>query len=406
MTEQNEKAYEENLVKKLLVRARDEGFSQKDVNILENCFKQCGYREPRENKEILVVRIDNIGDFVIQSGFLRELRRCFPNERITLVVSEKVKEIAFNCPYVNQVIVFEYTRGEYDPEIIKKVADFVLKNDLLDRYFDMSFCTQDGTDSHISHLIAYFTGANIRFGFSHNGANLLLTNNLPEYAPLPEYKKPMNLIRMTGNEVHNEKPELWFSYLAHLSIHEKLREYTDKLNKFKNIIFLCTDSSRPIFMYSYYNKVVEELKDYLFIIVGKNDTNEISGYNVISLVNETTLQELCALPSSDILRDKKKLCVSNNTGVIHIMAANGIPCVQLCVTPKDRNEEFMTSDLKRFPPAFVPSIQLQPEHSLKECKDISRYPLCGADKPHCINQIKPQEVIEAIKTLTNVSLYI
>ena len=391
------------MVKKQLEKIREQGLSSKDINILENCFKQNGYRELKDINNILVIRVDNIGDFVIQSGFLRELRKFFPKSKITLVVSKTVYEIAVNCPYVNRVLVLDYNRtdeNDYSPGV---VADFILQHNLLKEYFDASFCTQDGSGSELSQLMAYFSGARIRIGFGSK-SGVLLTDSLQEYAPIPEYKKWAHLLRIVGGNPDNEKPELWYSHSALLSVQEQILEHTKKLNNFSQVIFLCADSTQPRFMYSHYDKVIKELKDYLFIIVGKEDSNNLSGDNIISLVNKTTLQELCALPLVESLRDKKKLCLSNNTGTVHIMAANNIPCVQLCVSPKDNND-FITSDSKRFPPAFVTSVQVQPEHSLGKCKDSTIYTHCIENKPHCINQIKTRDIINAIRTLETVSIY-
>ena len=50
----------------------------KFLNLMENAFQSAGFRDEYSNDEqqnILVIRLDAIGDNVLNSGFLRELRR-------------------------------------------------------------------------------------------------------------------------------------------------------------------------------------------------------------------------------------------------------------------------------------------------------------------------------------------
>jgi len=51
-----------------------------------------------ESKDILLIRLDEIGDFVLTSALLRELRRSAPSARITLIVKYAVLPLADNCP--------------------------------------------------------------------------------------------------------------------------------------------------------------------------------------------------------------------------------------------------------------------------------------------------------------------
>ena len=60
---------------------------------------------------ILVIRLDEIGDMVMLSPFLRELRRNNPRAHITLVVKPEVYNLVERCPYVNEVLSFSRKGG-------------------------------------------------------------------------------------------------------------------------------------------------------------------------------------------------------------------------------------------------------------------------------------------------------
>ena len=75
----------------------------------EQEFQQLGYREKISAgvENVLVVRFDAIGDMILTSGFIRELRRNFPQARITLVAHSDVCPVVEFCPYVNEVLGFD-----------------------------------------------------------------------------------------------------------------------------------------------------------------------------------------------------------------------------------------------------------------------------------------------------------
>src|SRR6266576_1143293 len=55
-------------------------------------------------KHVLVVRLDEIGDVVLTTPFLRELRRNLSGASITLLVSNRTRNLAELCPHVDQVV--------------------------------------------------------------------------------------------------------------------------------------------------------------------------------------------------------------------------------------------------------------------------------------------------------------
>ncbi|MBR2734349.1 MAG: hypothetical protein IKD80_08940 [Selenomonadaceae bacterium] len=75
----------------------------------EQEFQQLGYREKISAgvENVLVVRFDAIGDMILTSGFIREVRANFPKAHITLVVRPLIFSLVEYCPYVNEVLGFD-----------------------------------------------------------------------------------------------------------------------------------------------------------------------------------------------------------------------------------------------------------------------------------------------------------
>src|SRR5215813_1977354 len=61
----------------------------------------------QDARSILIVRLDTIGDLVLMSPFIRELRRLNPNAWITLGVDPRFVNLIELCPAVNAVVTFE-----------------------------------------------------------------------------------------------------------------------------------------------------------------------------------------------------------------------------------------------------------------------------------------------------------
>src|SRR3990172_7058464 len=85
----------------------------------EPCFRLFGM--PRDGgeidpgclKRVLVVRLDEIGDVIMTTPFLRELRRLLPDAWITLVVKPAVHNLVERCPYVNEVLTYDWRGSRY-----------------------------------------------------------------------------------------------------------------------------------------------------------------------------------------------------------------------------------------------------------------------------------------------------
>src|SRR5581483_7749072 len=56
-------------------------------------------------RRVLVFRPDEVGDVILSSAFLRELRHNLPNAEITLVVKRNSYNLVELCPYVNRILL-------------------------------------------------------------------------------------------------------------------------------------------------------------------------------------------------------------------------------------------------------------------------------------------------------------
>jgi hypothetical protein len=76
-------------------------------------FRQiCGWRPERtaltEARRILVIRPDEIGDVILTSPFLRDLRQAAPGAKITLLVKPACYPLVQHCPHADAVFTLKF----------------------------------------------------------------------------------------------------------------------------------------------------------------------------------------------------------------------------------------------------------------------------------------------------------
>ena len=111
-------------------------------------------------ESILVVRQhDQLGDMLCVVPLLRALRNRFPNAFVTLIASPVNEEIMRNHPYVNEVLNYEKDR------FLRSPASFLrFWRQLKARRYDLAIVPTTVSISVTSNLIAFLSGARIRVG--------------------------------------------------------------------------------------------------------------------------------------------------------------------------------------------------------------------------------------------------
>ena len=395
---------------KFLVRAEEE-------------FKQLGYRKKTSApvKNILVVRLDAIGDMILTSGFLRELRKNFPQAHITLVVSPLVFPIVEMCPYVNEVLSFDAKDLEENfLYMLEKVAVFCRDN-LWHKKFSIAFCPQFGGNKTACLYLMWLSGARERIGYGldiYNNFlgisdkkltaqdNFLLTKRvmIPKNIII-EAEIHLYLLVGSGYKVNQTRMELFFDDMDINTANELLEDIPPNCKKIVLGIGAGIDSRKyPV---EKYLVALNELakKNLTFIIVGGKSELEDATYleqnlprgKVLNLVCKTTLRETEAVIS------QSDFYIGNDSGVMHMAAAAKIPVLAIYRDAKDKQNIFplFYSESQHFPPYQTKSVALRPDHQLEDCAKLPPvYGWCHHEnEPHCITQITPQEIIAGFEVL-------
>jgi len=361
-------------------------------------------------KSVLVGRLDErIGDFVLMTPFLRELRRNAPQAWITLLVTPTVAELAMCCPYADEVVFLDrVTKGACRSlRRYWKVLQ-VSAERLWARRFDLALLPRWGTGGGYHNVLPlYWSGARFRVGFSERDANFqgrflvgqdwLLTHAIHDLSIKHEVVRYLDLLRFLGGTVEDERMELWLTGEDEAMAGEFLRQQgvgegellvafgigaTDLKRRWRPDGFIAVGrhlaqkhGARIVLLGG------KAEREFAAVLADGLGPTAINAAGVLSLRAAAALLKRC------------RLYIGHDTGAMHLAAAVSVPVVEISCHPLT-GSPYSWNAPQRFGPWGVPCRILQPLNPLPPCRDE-----CDTGKPHCILQIEPDAVIAAADEL-------
>lgn len=344
-------------------------------------------------KRILVLRYRFIGDTILTVPFLRNLRRAEPDAEITWVVSPGTTEVIKGIPYVDDLLVWDPVTIHADSSgghrTLGQKLEFV--KTLRGRNFDKAYVLKR---SFSSALMGVFAGAGKRVGFNTEGRGLLLSTRVPYRGDCHEVENFLEVLRADNIPVLDDYLEYWLDpqevargdeLLAGAGIGNgepfalihPFAAYPPRgwhLDDFASVACqLASEGLRPVILGGGRDKgSFEEVRDKF-------------PASVVSLAGDASLRETMA-----ILK-RGTLFLGNDSGIMHLAAAAGIPLVAL----------FGPQSPVRFAPwsrkarVIYKGFQCSPcrQKFFRECEPSER------GKPRCIEEITVEEVFDTCKEL-------
>lgn len=120
--------------------------------------------DPDAIRSVLVVHLMPLGDFVIVSPFLRNLRLLYPHSKITLVVQAICAQLAETCPYIDHVAVIKDIHL-YPKDLRAPMAFGMELQNTPFAPFDLCLVPRYDHDHVNSGVLAEASNAAIRLGF-------------------------------------------------------------------------------------------------------------------------------------------------------------------------------------------------------------------------------------------------
>lgn len=77
--------------------------------------------DPARVKKVLILRNDKIGDMIVSTPLLRELKAAWPGVVIDVAASSVNQDIIRDCPHVDQTIVWDHGNAWHNLKVIRKL---------------------------------------------------------------------------------------------------------------------------------------------------------------------------------------------------------------------------------------------------------------------------------------------
>jgi heptosyltransferase-2 len=308
----------------------------------------------RTIRSLAVVRFDGLGDLVVTTGFLRELRRALPGVRITLVIRREWEDLFRACPHVDDVLglaLTAYPRFAVVHRIID-VAQFC-RRELWSRNVEAVLVVQSSFVYYDARYFAFFSGAGIRWGrrLAADPVTIatrrLLTRVDVEPATGHEADLLMEWMGRLGLPVQDRHLELTWDTAATAAA---LCWLGSRLGTGPRVVLGIGASQGPkIWPLDRFIEIGRRLRDIgaRLVLIGADDLegpasrfSEALGGEVLNLAGKLRLQETAAVLS------QSDLFVGNDSGPMHLAAAVGVPVVEVVGWPADVPPEYSGSPLR------------------------------------------------------------
>ena len=261
---------------------------------------------------ILILKLDHIGDFYISTPIFKEIRKKFPRSNIDIVVGSWNEKICKSLEIFDNVYTNDYLKNE--SSFVQKMNQASKTDEYFTKSYDVLLNLRYGSDLEI-------------FEHSIKAKKILsVTNNIID--------NKINLINTQLSYKYNNYYTLLniAAPLLNLDLHENFEKEIQTKTEKKFIIFNpFSNSSLRTFNFNQIIKTLRYLNTLNFSIyfcglseVSSNLNEEIQKLdNVHNYVNKTSLDEY------ESLMKNSKLIISANSSTVHFAALNNLYAIAI-----------------------------------------------------------------------------
>jgi ADP-heptose:LPS heptosyltransferase len=273
-------------------------------------------------KNIMVVRNDRFGEFLLNIAAFRALKEDFAGAKITAIVDPCVKDLTEFIPYLDEVILWKAKKHSL-------IELFKFTKLIKSRNFDLAIMLNPSKELNIA---TFFSGIPIRVGYSHK-CSFLLTHKLKDAKHLGlkhEVDYNLDLVGL----IQAKTQDTSISLSIDSQILSSLFNGAD-FSQNKDLIAIHPFTSDPIKQWPqerFYAlaKILSEGQNLRVVIIGGPHERGRSlelfanlGDKVLNMTGRTNLKELA------VLLKKCKLLVSGDSGPVHLACAVGTKVVAI-----------------------------------------------------------------------------
>jgi ADP-heptose:LPS heptosyltransferase len=355
----------------------------------------------RAARNILAIRLDNLGDVLLATPALHAIKTSLPGARLTLLTSAVGAQVAGLNPDLDDVIVYAapwmdpWQRLPQDSQREQHIIEYIRR-----QHFDGAIIF---TSYHQSPLpaayLCYLADIPLRLASSIDGPGSLLTtrHKHPERM-MHEVERGLDLVGAIGLSTDYLNLVLKVPGQASEEIFDLLSAYgIDPQHPLVVVHPGCSMPARtyPWEMYAQVVDLLIERLDAVVMLTGSNEESELVERVLgrVRVDHRSSVHSVAGalpFPSFCALIEAADLTITNNTGPMHISAALGTPVIALFA---------LTNPPEQWKPWRVPHRLLYHDVACRIC--YSRICPYGHE---CLRLVSPETVISTAGELLRETL--
>lgn len=339
-----------------------------------------------EFKKILVIKLRYIGDVLLSTPAVANLRYHFPDAYIAMVVNKGTEEVLRYNPHLNEVIQLDRSRIKGD--LFSRIhAQLRYITHIRKRRFDL---VVDLTDGDRGAILSYLSGSPIRIGFNAEGRirGRLYTKIVhPTETQMHNVEYQLEVIRALGLPIITKRLELYWSKEEELFVEDWIARKGLTRHPFVTI----HPGGRwwfkqwPLERFAALADILWEQHGLETVFLGgKKEREELKQIQCHGRRPFVTADGLTLLQMTALIQ-RSQLFVGNDNGPMHIAAAVGVPVVAL----------FGSSDPKVWGPLGKGHTILYRGVPCSPCDHMG----CDMGELNCMRQISIPEVFAAAERI-------
>jgi len=350
-------------------------------------------------KTIAIVNWENIGDFVLFTPVVRQIRRNFPSSKIILVTQESMKSFSAACPYIDEWVTIKghqkakigMAYGDstsYFYKLFSTYFKLMLKgHGRIDYIFGPDWLLFSDPNQPIKNLLQQKTFSNYKTSLSKIRTKCYKEND-------HQVPRMLSILEMYGVEVTDNYLENW--------LFEESEILGGENNSKEKLIVIPLGAGQhrrewPLSRVAELcRQISSNFEGYIFVFIGPASLATIENLETLSnvqnsrvVIGKTTLAESAKLVSIS------ELVISNDSGIAHIAASLGRKTIVIS-SHADSADMWHLNSPARYKPWQNVSVVLQPKEITKPCVGN-----CKSDTAHCILAVSVQDVYDAFVLLMN-----
>ncbi|MCF7873296.1 MAG: lipopolysaccharide heptosyltransferase II [Candidatus Omnitrophica bacterium] len=276
-------------------------------------------------KKILVIRTDRLGDVILSTPVIKNLRKNYPDSYIAFTCRPYTKDILEGNPYLDELLIYDKYGYHKNFLATLKFALYLRK-----KKFDLALVLHP---TNRAHILAFFAGIAKRVGWNKK-LSFLLTDKLAHTKDQgKKHEREYNLDLLRYLDISAEDKEIY------IPVQENVQQKVDQIlakegieSKDKLIVIhpcaSCPSKRWPQSKFIELVKMLKAEEDIKIAVISSADQKEF-GKGISKIEGVIDLCGALSISETIALINRVRLFISCDSGPVHIAAGLNKPVISI-----------------------------------------------------------------------------